>query len=374
MRQERFASSVESGLLANLVAKRCSMLRDKEQRGLVWFLQWLSWMPGGLTDAARQIGRAFESLQRLCLDPSSEPEWEAVAEYRRAWRKSQKQIVRTRISEAVFGALDYARQAGCVAVIDGSSRIGKSFSARAWCESAGGIARYVEVPSSNDDMSFFRAIARSLGVSASLKLKAAEIRNRVEDVLQGGDLMLVLDEAHYLWPQSWYRYAAPSRVNWLMTAVANHGVSLALITTPQFFSAQKEVERLTKWNSDQFVGRLGHVEKLPSRLEIDDLLAITRALLPECDATTSRAIAGFARSSPARLGSIVAIASRAHWFASQEGRKPRDSDVRRVMKERICAFDSPVIRASPEVAAGARSARGIGAEAWPLCGAGSVKR
>jgi hypothetical protein len=43
-RPERFASSFERGLLANLVAKRVAVLpAGAAARGLIWFLQWLSW-------------------------------------------------------------------------------------------------------------------------------------------------------------------------------------------------------------------------------------------------------------------------------------------------------------------------------------------
>jgi hypothetical protein len=48
-----------------------------------------------------------------------------------------------------------------------------------------------------------------------------ELRACEEEVLQGGDLMLLLDEAAYLYLQSFQRYSQPARVNWLMTALGN---------------------------------------------------------------------------------------------------------------------------------------------------------
>ena len=52
-RQERFASSreIERGLMANLVAKRCSVLEHAKDRELIWFMQLLSHQPGGIKNS-----------------------------------------------------------------------------------------------------------------------------------------------------------------------------------------------------------------------------------------------------------------------------------------------------------------------------------
>ena len=78
------------------------------------------------------------------------------------------------------------------------ARIGKTFAVKAWCDAHPGQARYVQVPSSNDDMSFFRALCDGLGLGAGVTFKAFELRAKIESVLQTGNLLLVLDEGHYL--------------------------------------------------------------------------------------------------------------------------------------------------------------------------------
>ncbi len=88
------------------------------------------------------------------------------------------------------------------------------------------------VPSSNDDMSFFRAMAESLGIGTSHAYKALELRGRIETVLHTGDLLLVLDEGHYLWPQRNMRKAVPHRINWMLTQLVNMGVPVAVVTHP----------------------------------------------------------------------------------------------------------------------------------------------
>ena len=242
--------------------------------------------------------------------------------------------MQTDIGERIIDALDYTKKFNCLTVIDGPARIGKTFATRAWCESAGGLARYVQVPCSSDEISFFRAIATALGVSSSLQLKAAEIRQRIEETLASADVILVFDEAHYLWPQNWQRYAMPSRVNWIMTALVNRGIGVALITTPQFAITQKKVEKLTGWNSTQFIGRIGHIERLPNRLEKRDLMAVAKSLLPEGDAAIWRVLAAYAAVNACNLQSIDANIKRAKWFAEKSGRSTvSKEDMRRVFSE-----------------------------------------
>lgn len=227
-------------------------------------------------------------ISDTCLNPARGlgEVWEALDNYRAKWISELPAQVETCIGKRVADALEYAQETRSLVLIDGPARIGKSFSARAWCERTAGLARYVQVPCSNDDAGFFRAIGRALGVSASLQLKASEIRNRIEDVLQSGDLMLVLDESQYAWSQSWQRYAMPMRVNWILQALVNFNVPVALVTTPIFYSAQKRVEDLTGWTSSQLIGRIGHVERLPDRLGRADLVKVAKALLPACDGAT----------------------------------------------------------------------------------------
>lgn len=377
LRQERFSSSFQQGLLANLVAKRCAEIAAPADRAAIWFAQSQSWKAGGLGALAAELLRRFplpewraqvqpslllgetwktalkSAIEQLCLNPRAplSEVWDALDAYRAMWLSELPERAETSVGRQVGAALEYTRSAGTLTLIDGPARIGKTFAAQEWCQRSGGLARYAQVPCSNDDVSFFRAIAQALGVSSSLQLKAAEIRGRVEEVLQAGDLMLVLDEAHYAWPQRWQRYAMPSRVNWIMTALVNHGVAVALVTTPQFYTAQKRVEGLTGWTSEQFIGRIGHLERLPEKLEKSDLLAVARAMLPEGEDATLKALAGYAVLSKKHLASIKSIVDRSRWLAGMEGRKEVSADdVRRAMKESVIPSDNALAAslAAPE--------------------------
>ena len=403
LRQERFASSIKQGLLANLVAKRCATIDRLESKAAVWFAQWRSWQPGGLVRLLREMRQTLglpaieidsepeyvEGLERMCLDPQCSvngvddkdglvavlrEDWQQLEAYRGKWVSELPARVETAIGRRVADAMEYAQETRTLALIDGPARIGKSFAARVFCEESAGLARYCQVPCSSDESSFFRAIGQSLGVSSSLQLKAAEMRARVEEVLQAGDLMLALDEVHYLWPQQWRPYASPSRVNWIMTALVNHNVPVALVTTPQFYASQKRVERLTDWTSEQFIGRIGHVERLPNKLGRADLVKVAEALLPAADNAAWGALAAYADVSKKHLASIEAIAKRAAWLASQDGEQAATvAYVRRAMKESVIPSDTalaesltPVRKVRRNAFAGVpRLARGYAAAGVP---------
>jgi hypothetical protein len=69
-RQERYASSFERGLLANLVAKRCERLESQAQRELIWFLQWASWGRDGM-EWVRHWLEWSDCPEDLCLNPEA---------------------------------------------------------------------------------------------------------------------------------------------------------------------------------------------------------------------------------------------------------------------------------------------------------------
>lgn len=443
-RQERFASApeFERGLMANLVAKRCSLLARQEDRQLIWFLQLLSHQSGGLKklsadlmekypdrlatpsmrnfgikgdkvysakqvravraeivssnafplygeiqetgiekllepNAERDAEKRLESyrfpksypakrfvaicssaaseyleqyLKELCIDPakpvSDGSPWyfpalvSTLREIQAEWIAARQPHVVTAIGDSLCSALEYAGIRRKLVIVDGAARIGKSFAAKTWCNLNPGGARYVECPASNDDFSFFRELALSLGVSVNLKSKAQELRSRVEEVLRAGDLTLVIDEAHYLWPQSHFRNTTPGRINWIMTALVNHGVGVALVTTPQFFRSLSAIERVTCWTSDQFKGRIGRYVKLPDALSRDELEELAGALLPAANPDSIRAIARYAESSGKYLGAMDAIADTAKYFCEADGREQVEfADVERAIRESVTPSD-----------------------------------
>lgn len=297
------------------------------------------------------------ALAGLCLNPAINlatyaPRYfpaliETLREYQAAAIESRRAgHVVTGLGRQVWDTLDYCRETRCMVLIDGLARTGKTFSARAWCELHPGAARYVQVPSSNDDIAFFRAIARACGVSINQNSKAQQLRDRIEEVLRGGQLAIVFDEAHYLWPQSNYREALPNRVNWIMTALVNQGVPVALVTTPQFMKTQQAVERKSCWTSEQFTGRIGHYAKLPDSLSKDDLAAVAKNLLPEGCAKSIKALVLYANASAKYLAAIDSVVHRARYLAAKANRKTVAlADVLSAMQESVIPSDAALAAA-----------------------------
>lgn len=118
-------------------------------------------------------------FEKLCLDPAIELNdrtlWylpalvETLAELHdiRAAEAAARAPV-TQIGAQMNESLEYALAVRGLVVIDGVARTGKTFAVKAWCDAHPGQARYVQVPSSNDDMSFYRALCEALGLGANL--------------------------------------------------------------------------------------------------------------------------------------------------------------------------------------------------------------
>ena len=209
----------------------------------------------------------------------------------------------------------------------------------------------MQCPSTNDDVAFFAALARALGLTVEHNPKAKSLRPRIEDTLQAGDLMLVIDEAHNCWPSYSYRNARPSRICWLMTALVNCDVPVALIVTPQFFRSQKVCEERIGWASEQFVGRIGDYVKLSEELSLDDLRAVARVHLPEGDAKSIEALALYAGSSQKYLAAIEHAVKKARYLAGKAGREVCQADVRTAIESGLVPTDSALAGALRNVLA-----------------------
>jgi hypothetical protein len=245
--------------------------------------------------------------------------------------------------------LDYTLESRRMTLIDGLARTGKTFSAKAWCSQRPGRVRFVEVPSTNDEIAFYRAIAKALGVTSRLTAKAQELRLRIEETLQSGQLGLVLDEAHYLWPNQIDSRSLPSRVNWIMTALVNKGVALCLITTPQFLKNQRALENRTRWTSEQFIGRIGHYQKLPDSLSEADLAKVAQALLPEGEAKAIELLVCYAKGSAKYLAGLDAVVARARYLARKQQRdQVQVGDLKAAIRESVIPSDSALALALAE--------------------------
>lgn len=229
-------------------------------------------------------------------------------------------VAETSIAKLVYDALEYCLESHEMTQVYGLARIGKTYPAKTWCAQNPGLARYVQVPPTNDDASFVRRIADAYGVSSGLSFKNTQIRERVERAAHDSGLMLVLDEAHMLLTQDYRARKRPSRITWILNEFVNYGVPVLLLTTPQFEEDKRRIKERTGWNWDQFDGRIGVPIVLPQELPQADLVAVARAHLPNGDARSIKALVGYATFSKSQLAGIEHVVKRARFEAQKAGR------------------------------------------------------
>lgn len=288
--------------------------------------------------AANGDAPATFNLERELAEMCLNPDWNFAAggpwyfadlvnvlrEYQQHWAAEKSKAVITAVGRKVHDTLDYTVQAGILSLLTGSASLGQSFAARQWCDAHPGQARICDVPPSNDEASFYRAIARAIGLGNFLNYKNVQIRERVEYVLQNGGICLVLNHAENLWPQKNLREAFPGRLAWLFDQVAK-GASACMIAGPQFFMQQRTCEK-TGWNSPEFRKKIDHLDRLPDSLSVEDVTAIARAMLPEASAKYQAAVAIYAVGQQRDLAALEAISKRAQFLAQRAGRTERTAE------------------------------------------------
>lgn len=236
-------------------------------------------------------------------------------------RNATERLAKTAVTDKVFDALEYAFSERCMVRIEGDSRFGKTESIRAWCESRPGLARLVNVPSSNTLCDLLRKVADALGIPWTYNTTQAELKIKVEFVIKHSGLFIVLDEGAFLLPQTYNRNTSPARLNWVRTEIVDRGLPLALVVTPQTFGpAVERFVRATKYAMEQFIGRTLYTAQLPCELAIGDLKAVAAVHFPELSDDALTFVAGAAMVSDNYLMAVEAIAKRARFIARREKR------------------------------------------------------
>jgi hypothetical protein len=237
-------------------------------------------------------------------------------------KEVSKRLAMTAVAKKVFDALDYALQERTMVRIEGDSRFGKTESIRAWADMRPGLARVVNVPCSNSVADLLRNVAQALGIAAKYGTRAQVLRERVEYILQQGRMFLILDESAFLIPQNYTAETAPARLNWVRTEVADRGLPLALVVTPQtFLPAVDRFVKKTGFAMQQFLGRIYRAVQLPAELDRPDLLAVARIHFPEMGDEYLEVIADLAELSENYLQTVEAVAKLARFIARREGHR-----------------------------------------------------
>ncbi|MDQ6764540.1 MAG: ATP-binding protein, partial [Verrucomicrobiota bacterium] len=271
-----------------------------------------------------------ELLTAFCLDPSidlknsaaPQSHWRTRRDAAGVWffddlidglkcyrrhcaERAPQTLASTDISDQITAALDFCFRRRRMVLIEGAAGLGKTATVKAWCNRYPGLARRVEIPSSNDDRSFYVAIAEAIGVARGSAYNGQQIKLRVEEALRASGLMLVLDEAQFAWPQKYNRpQGVPVRMQWIKTAFDN-GTPFALVGLPEFSDWQALYVKKTLWRDSQFIRRLNRHVSLPPAHSGDDLMKIARAVHPDGDEASWKLLAGCALALPKKQASAI---------------------------------------------------------------------
>ncbi len=296
---------------------------------------------------SERLQELHERLVRFCLDPNEDIAkgvwyFEDLLGALTTLRTSSIAAARARLADTditrkIIDALDfwYARgrtnnpddRCGIV-IIEGVAGIGRSYTTKVWRDEHAGMVRYLEVPSSSDDRSFYVSIARQLGVACGASYKAQQIKVRIEEVLLTSELRLVLDEAQYLWGQAMRPRKTPDRLLWIKS-VFDAGTPVALIAHTDFSKWQKLFVDRTLWTDEQFERRLNRHVFLPTEHSKEDMLKIARARFPAGDSRSWKLLAAYSLGTEKKQASGVKEALQsARYRAEKAGRaEPTFADI-----------------------------------------------
>ena len=271
-----------------------------------------------------------QHLMSCCLDPTadlSKSPWYfddllgALTMLRnREIEAALSRLADTVVTRKINETLDFCFARRRMILIEGVAGIGRTATTRAWCDTHAGLARYVEVASSSDDRSFFASMARELGVARGSSYKSQEIKVRVEEMLSTSELMLVFDEAQYLFGQFIKPRKTPDRLLWVKSTL-DAGTPIALVAHTDFSKWQAHFVAKTLWTDEQFVRRLNRHVTLPTEHLRDDMLKIARAHFPLGDVRSWKLLASYALGTEKKQASgIVEALESARYRAEQAGR------------------------------------------------------
>jgi hypothetical protein len=271
-----------------------------------------------------------QHLMNCCLDPTadlSRSPWYfddllgALTMLRnQSIEAAQSRLASTIVTRRINETLDFWFARRRMVLIEGVAGIGRTATTRAWCDAHAGLVRYVEVPSSSDDRSFFASIARQLGVARGASFKAQQIKVRVEEMLATSGLMLAFDESQYLWTQIMRPRRTPDRLLWIKS-ILDAGTPIALIAHSDFSKWREHYVERTLWADEQFERRLNRRVLLPTEHSRDDMLKIARSHFPKGDSRSLKLLAGYAMGTEKKQASgIVEALESARYRAGKAGR------------------------------------------------------
>jgi DNA transposition AAA+ family ATPase len=379
--QERYLSSPAFaelyGLNGAAVATRAAIEADPLKRELIWFLQAASRQPG-LKAVAKNLATRFPDrmrsahrVQRIVdRDPVTNeirtrevklPVWEkplehfladfcinpnfevphtfsdflgALFEYKRSFEAEARQrFIFTANARLIWESLAHTIKTRKMVLLEGLEGRGKTEAAKAFCLAHQGQARFISLKGITTKTTAFREIAKAIGVASGPTRKAVEMQGRIEEVLQRSQLMLVIDEAHWLFDQNKRITCSPELVDWV-TTLSNHGIAISLVATPQFLACMERTAIQVGWNWRQF-RRRARFERLEAETSAADLKTVAETLLPGVKHAGIELALGYVKLSGKDLSALGDLVREAGLIAG--GKQIRYADLEAAMSDLIAS-------------------------------------
>jgi hypothetical protein len=265
-------------------------------------------------------------MQRLRQGLVADPAWfqdlpGALAEYAsREGTAAGDSFYQTNVGKVVWGTLEWCLVERRPVYLCGREGRGKSEAARAFVRAHRGEARIFTVPGNGTKPEIFREMAGALGLPHRSANGAGMLPAQIADVLRRSGLALVIDEAHFLLMRRG-QGGRPEMLDWIDSALVDHGVPVALVSTPQFHRDLGSLEKTTGYNAGQFLRRFaGRWKPLPETTERADLLAIAARELPRAGAGLREKAVDYAIQTGRDVSGLGDVIKEARSLARRAGR------------------------------------------------------
>jgi hypothetical protein len=359
----------ERTLPLEVVTAKVDWLDSEDTRALLYFLQGMAIIKGGITGVAAALRSAYpeectaleayrdftEDLVRIAAAPEVFVADEPVAakefpcgkqEYakrmgmesyqvtdwtpsvlpllyrwlRQHQRTAADHLAKTAIRDAVWEQLDVCRQTNRMIVLEGREGIGKTEAVKAWWLANLDKVRYISVSGLANRTIVLKAVAEAIGLCGGNVRHAPDKQHRIERALKKSGLMLIVDEAHFLASVGETGRKKPRLIDWIDTGLCNNGIPVTLVGTHQFSKQLSTAGRDAGYNLGQFKRRCFRFVSLPDDVSKTDLKKVARKLAPGLSPAGIQALVGYAASNHQPLSVMLYAIEEARLLAQQAQR------------------------------------------------------
>jgi len=247
---------------------------------------------------------------------------EAVAHLRRRAQAGGTRLVGTPVTERIFQALDYARDASVMVAICGPTGRSKTFASKAWVfENNHGRGQYIRLPSACTRRTLVRHLCRSCGIGVNGK-KTSDLEDRLFRAFDFRNT-LVFDEAGHLLPRNGTGTSAIELIRDLHDIC---GCGVALVITDVYWDELRN-GRMSAY-FEQFIGRIKFTVPIPKRVLRGEAVAACASVVDNPpDDLVAEALA-IANNHDGKLRTLFEDLRRAAAFAEKKGRSVSAADLR----------------------------------------------